>query len=106
MTTVDQLTSDNFIILLDECYVKLELRIKLSPQEAPDLAKRLNKKIYVLIIREAKKEKILEKIAIKVDNFGNPPTFVIHQNRELSCSFLHHIQQRSNLVIRNSLKGH
>ncbi|WP_338455616.1 hypothetical protein [uncultured Alteromonas sp.] len=106
MTTVDQFTSDNFIILLDEYYVKLESRIKFSPQKAPDLAKKLNKKINVPIIIEAKKEKILEKIAIKVDNFSKPPIFIIHQNRELSCCFLHHIQQRSNLVISNSLKGH
>lgn len=69
MPTLSQLTVDQFKALLDEYYAKPEFRTKLTPQEATDLAKRLNKKIDVPIIKETKEEKILVKVVIKVDNF-------------------------------------
>ena len=69
MRTLNELTEDQFKSLLDEYYAKPEVRSKLTPEEVKDIAKRLNKKIDVPIIRETKEEKILVKIVMKVDNF-------------------------------------
>ncbi len=69
MTTVAELTTDQFKVLLSEFYAVPEKRSKLSTDEIKNLAQRLNKKINVPIINETKEEKILIKIILTIDNF-------------------------------------
>lgn len=69
MTTVAELTTDQFKVLLSEFYAVPEKRSKLTTEEIKNLAQRLNKKINVPIINETKEEKILIKIILTIDNF-------------------------------------
>lgn len=69
MTTVAELTTDQFKELMSEFYAVPEKRSKLSTAEIKELATRLNRKINVPIINETKEEKILIKIILKIDNF-------------------------------------
>ena len=69
MVTINELTEEQFKVLLDEYFAPAENRSKMSEGEIVDLAKRLNKKINVPIINETGEEKILIKIVIKVDRF-------------------------------------
>lgn len=69
MTTVAELTTDQFKILLEDFYAAPEKRSKMTQDEIKDLAERLNKKINVPIMKETKEEKILVKIILKIDNF-------------------------------------
>ncbi len=69
MTTVAELTTDQFKVLLSEFYAAPEKRSKMTTNEIKELAERLNKKINVPIINETKEEKILIKIILKIDNF-------------------------------------
>jgi len=67
MATINELTEDQFKLLLDDYFAPPLKRSKMSEQEIKDLAERLNKKINVPLIRETKEEKILIKIVIKID---------------------------------------
>ena len=69
MVTINELTEEQFKVLLDEYFAPSENRSKMSEAEIVDLAKRLNEKINVPIINETGEEKILIKIVIKVDRF-------------------------------------
>ena len=69
MPSIDQLTDDEFIQLLNEYFAEPVKRHKMSNTEIKDLAKRLNGHINVPIIRETTEEKILIKIVIKVDTY-------------------------------------
>jgi len=69
MTTVAELTTDDFKKLLGEFYAKPKRRNKMTEEEIKDMAQRLNKKINVPIIKETGEEKILVKIILKIDNF-------------------------------------
>jgi hypothetical protein len=69
MSTMSELTTEQFKILLDEYYAKPEERMKMNKKEIEELADRLNKKINVPIINETGEAKILIKIIIKIDNF-------------------------------------
>ena len=69
MSTISQLTEEQFKSLLDEYFAPAEKRTKMTEGEIRDLAKRLNKKINVPLINETKEEKILIKIVVKVDRF-------------------------------------
>lgn len=69
MTTVAQLSTEEFKLLLADFYAAPEKRSKMTHDEIKDLAMRLNKKINVPIINETKEEKILIKIILKIDNF-------------------------------------
>ncbi len=69
MTTVAELTTEDFKELLGEFYAKPRRRSKMTEEEIKDLAQRLNKKINVPIIKETGEEKILVKIILKIDNF-------------------------------------
>ena len=69
MTTVAELTTDEFKVLLSEFYAPPEQRSKMTTAEIKELAERLNRKINVPIINETKEEKILIKIILKIDNF-------------------------------------
>lgn len=69
MTTVAELTTDDFKKLLSEFYAKPKLRSKMTEEEIKDMAHRLNRKINVPIINETGEEKILIKIILKIDNF-------------------------------------
>ena len=69
MTTVAELTTEDFKELLSEFYAKPKRRNKMTEEEIKDMAQRLNKKINVPIINETGEEKILVKIILKIDNF-------------------------------------
>jgi sugar-specific transcriptional regulator TrmB len=69
MTTVAEMTTDDFRQLLSEFYAKPKKRSKMTEEEIKDLAQRLNRKINVPIINETGEEKILIKIILKIDNF-------------------------------------
>lgn len=69
MTTVAEMTADDFRQLLSEFYAKPKLRSKMTEEEIKDLAQRLNRKINVPIVNETGEEKILIKIILKIDNF-------------------------------------
>ena len=69
MTTVAELTTDQFKDLLAEYYAEPEKRSKMTQEEIKDLAQRLNRKVNVPIIKETGEEKILIKIILKIDNF-------------------------------------
>lgn len=69
MTTVAEMSTDDFRQLLSEFYAKPKQRSKMTEEEIKDLAQRLNKKINVPIINETGEEKILIKIILKIDNF-------------------------------------
>lgn len=69
MTTVANLTTEQFKNLLAEFYAVPEDRSKMTNEEIKELAQRLNRKINVPIINETKEEKILIKIILTIDNF-------------------------------------
>ncbi len=69
MTTVAELTTEEFKVLLSEFYAVPEKRSKMTTAEIIELATRLNKKINVPIINETGEQKILVKIILKIDNF-------------------------------------
>jgi len=69
MTTVAELSTEQFTDLLKDFYAPPEKRSKMTPEEIKDLAQHLNKKINVPIINETGEEKILIKVILKIDNF-------------------------------------
>lgn len=69
MTTINDLTPTQFTVLLDDYFAPPEQRSKMTREEIIDLAKQLNKKINVPLIRETGEEKILIKIVLKIDRF-------------------------------------
>lgn len=69
MAKLNELTDEQFKLLLDEYFAEPKKRVKMTDIEVRDLAQRLNAKINVPIINETKEEKILIKIVIKIDNF-------------------------------------
>ncbi len=69
MTTVAELTTDQFKELLKDFYAEPIKRNKMTEEEIKDLAQRLNKKINVPIINETGEEKILIKIILQIDTF-------------------------------------
>lgn len=69
MTTINELTEEQFKELLDGYFAEPIKRHKMTYAEIKDLAQRLNEKINAPIINETKEEKILIKIVIKIDTF-------------------------------------
>lgn len=69
LNTINDLTTLQFTNLLDEYFAPPAKRSKMTDQEVKNLAKKLNKKINIPLIRETKEEKILIKIVIKIDRF-------------------------------------
>ncbi len=69
MASIDQLTEEQFVELLDEYFAEPVKRSKMTEEEIRDLAQRLNSQINVPIINETGEEKIFLKIVIKVDTF-------------------------------------
>ena len=69
MTTLNQLTKDEFTQLLDEYFAPPIKRTRMTEAEIKDLAERLNEKINVPIINESREKKILIKIILKIDRF-------------------------------------
>jgi hypothetical protein len=69
MTTVAELSTQQFTDLLADFYAVPEKRSKMTTEEIKELASRLNKRINVPIINETGEEKILIKIILKIDNF-------------------------------------
>ncbi len=69
MPKIDELTDDQFKKLLDEYYAPPEARSKMTKEEIKDLARRLNKKINVPIVKETHEEKIIIKVVKRIDNF-------------------------------------
>lgn len=69
MSTLAELTTDQFKDLLNDFYAEPIRRNKMTQPEIIDLAQRLNRKINVPIINETKEEKIFIKIILKIDTF-------------------------------------
>ncbi|MBN2636692.1 MAG: hypothetical protein JXR61_10515 [Prolixibacteraceae bacterium] len=69
MSTLAELTTDQFKDLLNDFYAEPIKRNKMTQAEIIDLAQRLNRKINVPIINETKEEKIFVKIILKIDTF-------------------------------------
>jgi len=69
MPTIDELTDQEFLELLDDYFAEPQKRYKMTEEEIRDLANRLNRKINVPIINETGELKILIKIVMKVDTF-------------------------------------
>ena len=69
MSSINELTTEEFISLLDQYYAPPSKRIKMSATEIKELATRLNQKIHVPLINECQEEKILIKVILKIDSF-------------------------------------
>lgn len=69
MTTINDFTPEQFKALLDGYFAPADKRSQMSHAEIIDLAKQLNKKINVPLIKETGEEKILIKIVLKIDRF-------------------------------------
>ncbi len=69
MTKLNELTTDEFKLLLNDFYAEPVLRNKMTQEEIVDIAQRLNKRINVPIINETREEKIFIKIVLKIDTF-------------------------------------
>jgi len=69
MTTIAQLTENQFKELLDEYFAPAPMRHKMTDKEVMELADKLNEKINIPFFNEKKERKILIKIVLKVDTF-------------------------------------
>jgi len=69
MTTLSQLSEQQFKELLDEYFAPQPQRHKMTETEVRNLAEKLNKKIDIPFFSEKKEGKILIKIVLKVDTF-------------------------------------
>lgn len=67
--TLAELTTEEFMVLLDDFHAEPKQRNKMTEEEVKDLAIRLNEKINVPFIDETGEEKILVKIVFKIDTF-------------------------------------
>lgn len=67
--TVAELTTAEFMTMLDEFHAEPKHRNKMTEEEVKDLAIRLNKKIDVPLIKETGEERILIKVILKIDTF-------------------------------------
>ncbi len=63
------MTDQEFKELLNGYFAPPEKRSKMSQAEIKDVAKRLNKKINVPIVKETKEEKIIIKVVMQIDRF-------------------------------------
>lgn len=68
-TKVAELSTEEFMTLLDDFYAEPKKRNKMTEAEIKDLAIRLNEKIDVPFIKETGEEKILVKVIFKIDTF-------------------------------------
>lgn len=69
MTTLGQLTEEQFRELLDEYFAPPVKRHKMTETEVRNLAEKLNEKINIPFFSEKKEGKILIKIVLKIDTF-------------------------------------
>lgn len=69
MATIKDLTEEQFQVLMNEYFAPPTHRSKMTDEEIKDLAQKLNEKIKVPIISEAREEKIFIKIVVKIDRF-------------------------------------
>lgn len=67
--TLAELTTEEFMVLLEDFHAVPQKRNKMTEEEIKDLAVRLNAKINVPFIDETGEERILIKIIFKIDNF-------------------------------------
>ncbi|WP_297090416.1 hypothetical protein [uncultured Draconibacterium sp.] len=68
-TKVADLTTDDFLLLLEDFHAEPKKRNKMTEAEIKDLAMRLNEKINVPFIEETGEERILIKVIFKIDTF-------------------------------------
>ena len=68
-TKVAELSTEEFMTLLDDFYAEPKKRNKMTEAEIKDLAIRLNEKIDIPFIKETGEEKILVKVIFKIDTF-------------------------------------
>ena len=66
---IAELTTEDYRKLLDEYFATPEKRAKMTDEAIREIAKKLNEKIDVPLIRETREEKILIKIVLKIDRF-------------------------------------
>lgn len=69
MSTINELTTEEFKSLLNDFYAEPISRNKMTQEEIMVLAQRLNERINVPIINETKEDKIFIKIILKIDTF-------------------------------------
>lgn len=69
MPSIDTMTDQEFKELLRGYFAPPEKRSKMSQAEIKDVAKRLNQKINVPIVKETKEEKIIIKVVMTIDRF-------------------------------------
>ncbi len=69
MSTLAELSTDQFKDLLKDFYAEPIRRNKMTQEEIIDLAQRLNRKINVPLINETNEEKIFVKIILTIDTF-------------------------------------
>lgn len=69
MPTIEDLTEEQFVNLLEEYYAPPKARNKLTEAEVKDLASKLNDKVNIPLISETREEKILIKVILRVDTF-------------------------------------
>jgi hypothetical protein len=69
MSKLSELTNSEFKLLLDDFYAEPAKRNQMTEEEIIDLAKRLNERINVPMVKETNEEKILIKVILKIDTF-------------------------------------
>lgn len=69
MSKLSELTNDDFKLLLDDFFAEPAKRNQMTEEEIIDLAKRLNERINVPLVKETNEEKILIKVILKIDTF-------------------------------------
>lgn len=69
MSKLSELTTEEFTELLASFYAEPAKRNQMTEEEIIDLAKRLNERINVPLVKETSEEKILIKVILKIDTF-------------------------------------
>lgn len=69
MTSLANLTDDDFRSILDDYFAPPQRRQKLTAMEIGEIANRLNALIDVPLITEEREQKILVKVVLKIDSF-------------------------------------
>jgi hypothetical protein len=69
MSKLLELTNDEFKSVQEDFYAEAAQRNQMTEEEIIDLAKRLNERINIPLVKETNEERILIKVILKIDNF-------------------------------------
>lgn len=69
MSTLSQLTPEEFKALLNGYYATTERRHNMTNEEIDALASRINEKFDIPLVKESGEQCILRKVVLRVDNF-------------------------------------